>query len=185
MHVAGTDPYRWPYDGRLSGGHLALVLAGWDEAWKARSLAVGPALASCTSLALAAAASGALVVAVAHRGAVGLPLPASGESVAADGADGFYGSALDGILRRAARTHLLVAGLGLEGPLHSTLRSANDRGYECLLVSDATAALTDDLADSAAKTVTMSGGIFGAVGSTSAVLDALAELTSPLRGDQS
>lgn len=178
VHIAATDPYPWPYDGRLAGAHLALVLAGWDEAWRERSLSVD-ARAGCDALALASAACGALVVGVSHRDAPAMPLPFGGVSVRADGLDGFHGSPLDGLLRRAGRTHLLVAGHGLEGPVHSTLRSANDRGYECLLVADAAAALTHDLADAAAKTVTMSGGIFGAVGTTSAVLDALAELAPP------
>lgn len=180
VHVAATDPYPWPYDGRLAGGHLALVLAGWDEAWRDRSASVD-ARAACDALALASGACGVLVVGVSHRDALPLPmpLPLDGVSVRADGLDGFHGSSLDGLLRRGGRTHLLVAGHGLEGPVHSTLRSANDRGYECLLVVDAAAALTRDLADAAAKTVTMSGGIFGAVGTTSAVLDALAELAPP------
>lgn len=99
-------------------------------------------------------------------------------STTADGLDALHGGPLDGLLRREARTHLIVAGLGLEGPVHSTLRSANDRGYECLLVTDACAPLTTDLAEAAARTVTMSGGIFGAIGLTHAVLDALA-LTAP------
>lgn len=183
MHVADTDPYPWPYDGRLAGDHVAVVLAGWDESWRDRSIDPAAAHASCTSLAIAASAGGALVVGVAHRGAARLPLPVSAEWSHADGIDGFHGSRLDGLLRRARRSHLLLAGFGLEGPVHSTLRSANDRGYECLLVVDAAAPLTHELPAAAAKTVTMSGGIFGAVGTTSAVLDALAELSSPSRGE--
>ena len=60
------------------------------------------------------------------------PPPASTASTAAP---------LDAVLRGRRRTHLLVAGLGLEAAVHSTLRTANDRGYECLLVTDACAPL--------------------------------------------
>ena len=176
MHVAGTDPYPWPWDGRLDGDHLALVLAGWDEVWCQAALEPEPSMAACTELAAAVGRAGGLVLTVAHRGAVPLPVPDLGCTVASDGLDGFFDGPLDGTLRRAGRTHLLLAGLGLEGPVHSTLRSANDRGYECLLVADAAAPATADLAGAAVKTVTMSGGIFGAVGTAAATLDGLASL---------
>ncbi len=61
--------------------------------------------------------------------------------VDAFGVDGFSGSPLAECLAGLEVDHLLVCGLGLEGPVHSTLRSANDRGLECLLVIDACAPL--------------------------------------------
>ena len=64
----------------------------------------------------------------------------------------------------------------MEAGVHSTLRSANDRGYECLLITDACSLLDPDLGEASAKTVTMSGGIFGAIGYTKDVLDALGEI---------
>jgi nicotinamidase-related amidase len=178
--VAGTEPYAWPYDGRLDGHHLALVLAGWDEGWRARAVPpTDPALAQRTlRLAATVAAHGALVVAVSH-GTAHLSISVPHRVVSAAGLDGFYGSPLDALLRAEGRSHLLLAGHGIEGPVHSTLRSANDRGYECLLVADACSSLTDHLAPASAKTVTMSGGIFGAVGTSGAVHDALAPSTPP------
>ena len=74
---------------------------------------------------------------------------------------------------RAARDLLLLVGLGLETTVHSTMRSANDRGYECLLVVDACAPLDPDAVPNAVSMVEMSGGIFGAVGLTDPVLAAL------------
>ncbi|MBL8776930.1 MAG: isochorismatase family protein [Acidimicrobiales bacterium] len=175
--VAGTEPYPWPYDGALAPGHLALVLAGWDDSWSTRAHDPAAARAACLELALAVEAYGGLVLSVAHGPASdpssGPALPVEAIAVVAAGVDAFHGSPLDALLRRAGRTHLLVAGFGLEGPVHSTLRSANDRGYECLLVTDASAPLVPELAAPAAHTVTMSGGIFGAVGSAAAVLAAL------------
>lgn len=185
MHVAGTDPYPWPYDGCLDGARLALILSGWDEVWAARGLDIAVARDACSALALATAAVGGLVVAVAHRGATALHLPVVGHTLTADGIDAFHGGPLEGVLRREGRTHLLVAGIGLEGPVHSTLRSANDRGFECLLVADATAPLTTDLTKAAAKTVTMSGGIFGAVGTAAAALAALRQVSTPLLAKES
>lgn len=172
--VANTQPYPWPYDGRLDGPHLALLLAGWDDGWAARAIASEPATANVAALAGAFAAAGLPIVAVAHDGAAVLTAPAADLAVAALGIDGFHGGPLDGQLRRRGLTHLVVAGHGVEAAVHSTLRSANDRGYECLLVADACTSLTADLAEASAKTVTMSGGIFGAIGATADVVDALA-----------
>ncbi|WP_170316743.1 cysteine hydrolase family protein, partial [Acrocarpospora corrugata] len=89
--------------------------------------------------------------------------------VHAAGWDGFHGSDLDSVLRAAGRDLLLLAGCCLELGVHSTMRAANDRGYECLLVEDACAAAAPDLRHAALSTIEMSGGIFGAVGSTTAV----------------
>jgi nicotinamidase-related amidase len=83
------------------------------------------------------------------------------------------------VLSREGLTHLFVAGHGLEGPVHSLLRGANDRGFECLLVTDACSAFTPDCRDAAASMVCMSGGIFGAVGTTDAVVTALAPSCTP------
>jgi Isochorismatase family len=179
MHVAGTDPYPWPYDGRLVGPHLAVLLAGWDLSWAGRCPTPGSALVSAEALARAVVEAGGAVLTVAHLGSSSLPLSAPRVDASAHGVDGFHGGPLDDLLRAGGHTHLLVAGMGLEGPVHSTLRSANDRGYECLLVSDATASLGDDLAHAATRTVTMSGGIFGAVGTAAATISALAGGPSP------
>lgn len=182
--VAGTRPYAWPYDGSVDGRRLALVLAGWDTEWSSRG--TGPGAAdNALALAAAVAAVGGLVVPISH-GAAPLDLPPSvpaAEVVAvpAAGLDGFFGSSLDVLLRARGRTQLLLVGHGIEGTVHSTLRSANDRGYECLLVTDACTALVPDLALASGETVTMSGGIFGAIGTTSAVLAALAALPSIAR----
>ncbi len=88
----------------------------------------------------------------------------------AAGWDGFFGTGLDSQLRRWGVTHLLLAGGPLETAVHSTMRSANDRGYECLLVVDATAALHPELLPQTLSMIEMSGGIFGANGTSSAVM---------------
>lgn len=178
-HVAGSEPYPWPYDGALVGGSLALVLAGWDRDWATRAVEGGPnTAAAAEDLAATVSRVGGLVVTIAHRGAPPLEPPEGVDSVAvgAAGLDGFWGGPLESVLRGGGRTHLLVTGHGLEGPVHSLLRGANDRGFECLLLTDACSALTADCRDASASMVRMSGGIFGAVGTTAAVLDALAAL---------
>jgi nicotinamidase-related amidase len=108
-----------------------------------------------------------------HDAALAIPAAAADYVVDAVGLDGFYGSALDAHLLALGRDLLVVCGLSLEGPVHSTLRSANDRGYECLLVADACSYDNAATRDAAISSVEMSGGIFGAVGTTRAVIDVL------------
>lgn len=53
------------------------------------------------------------------------------------------------------------------------MREANDRGFDCLLVEDATAAATPNLRDSTVESVKMEGGIFGAVGRSTDLIKAM------------
>jgi hypothetical protein len=110
-------------------------------------------------------------------------IPPFGGRVAADvvveagGTSAFYASTLDDVLRRAGRSDLVIAGWGLEGPVHSTLRAANDRGFECLLVADASSAIDPTLIHASSEMVRFSGGIFGACASTNDVLATFGEPT--------
>jgi nicotinamidase-related amidase len=95
--------------------------------------------------------------------------------VRAAGTSAFHDSPLDSLLQGGGYNDLLVAGWGLEGPVHSTLRAANDRGYECLLVADACTTLAPELAFNACEMVRFSGGIFGAFADAADVIATLAE----------
>jgi nicotinamidase-related amidase len=175
--VPHTDPYPWPWDGAVDPARLALLICGADTAWRARTTDPAPAAAAIDRLAYAVRAVGGLVVHVRHgaAGAPGTKPFADDAVVTAGGIDGFYASGLDRLLRDAGRNQLLVTGFGIEAPVHSTLRTANDAGYECLLVVDACAPLDAGTADPARAMVTMSGGIFGAVGTTGPVLATLGD----------
>ncbi len=184
MTVVNTTPYSWPFDGALVPERCALVICGSGPTWSALCPLDAAAAANLTKLRAVATDAGVLVVLIRHRampravapdGPTAQPLsPTTGElDVTAAGIDGFYGSSLDADLRTAGRDQLLVVGHGLESTVHSTVRRANDRGYECLTVEDACVAHEPALRAASISTIEMSGGIFGAVGATDNVVNRL------------
>jgi biuret amidohydrolase len=191
MTTIDANPYPWPWDNNLSVDRLAVVVAGAQQYWWERTLGADAALEVLTRLVHAARASGAVVVWTRHgrSEAVRNSLPVRGSEswalvgpvevpdlvIDAAGHDGCFASSLDAELRVRGRDCIVMCGLGLEGPVHSTLRALNDRGYECLTVTDACAAYETASASAAISTITMSFGIFGVVAPSTAVLAALAQ----------
>jgi nicotinamidase-related amidase len=187
IQVAGSTPYSWPFAGGVRPASAALVVCGAGGAWSRRTELDAAVERNIAELRTAARAAGAFVVLLdeeppRERAPFALPADPSPElapeagdiRITSAGTDGFYGSALDATLHRRGVEQLVVVGRGFEGAVHSTLRRANDRGYECLTVADACAAIDPDNRAAAVSSIEMSGGIFGAVASTQAVVDAFA-----------
>jgi biuret amidohydrolase len=100
--------------------------------------------------------------------------PIAGEPIIdKPGKGSFYATDLDLLLQRRGVRNLAIAGITTDVCVHTTMRDANDRGYECLLLADCTGAtdLGNHLA--ALKMVTMQGGVFGAVADSRAFITAI------------
>jgi len=100
------------------------------------------------------------------------PLP--GEAVVDRPAYGAFSlSSLELSLQTRGVRNLVVIGVTADARVHSTLRQANDRGFECLLISDCVASVSLDVYFSALKQVKMQHGVFGAVATSAALLQVL------------
>ncbi|OZC44472.1 cysteine hydrolase [Rhodococcus sp. 14-2483-1-1] len=100
--------------------------------------------------------------------------PIDGETVIdKPGKGAFYATELAEILIAAGITTLLVTGVTTEVCVHTTVREANDRGYECLVVTDCVGSYFPEFQRVGLEMISAQGGIFGWTASSEDVVAAL------------
>jgi nicotinamidase-related amidase len=100
--------------------------------------------------------------------------PIAGEVVLdKPGKGAFHATDLELMLRNLGITSLLVTGVTTEVCVHTTVREANDRGFECLVLEDCVGSYFADFHEVALRLVAAQGGIFGWVSSSPLVVAAL------------
>jgi nicotinamidase-related amidase len=110
--------------------------------------------------------------------------PAAGEPIVdKPGKGAFYATDFDAILKNRGIAQLIVCGVTTEVCVHTTVREANDRGYDCIVVSDCVGSYFPDFHEMGLRMIAAQGGIFGWVASCEAVVAAIAE-TGGSRGWQ-
>ena len=106
--------------------------------------------------------------------------PSEGEIVIdKPGKGAFYATPLNELLRKAGTTHLIFMGVTTEVCVQTSMREANDRGYESLLLEDCTESYFPRFKASTLKMLRAQGGIVGWTATSGQLLAALGAATNP------
>lgn len=100
--------------------------------------------------------------------------PIEGEPVVdKPGKGAFYATDLEAMLRNRGITQLIICGVTTEVCVNTTVREANDRGFDCLVLDDCVASYFEAFQTAGLEMIKAQGGIFGWVAPSTALLPAL------------
>ena len=100
--------------------------------------------------------------------------PIAGEPIIdKPGKGSFLATDFDLVLQTRGIRNIVLTGVTTDVCVHTTMRDANDRGYECLVLSDCTGATKHENHLAALDMVKMQGGVFGAVAASDAFIAAI------------
>ena len=107
-------------------------------------------------------------------------IPRAGEPVIdKPGKGAFYATDLHAILQHRGVRQLVVTGVTTEVCVNTTVREANDRGYDCLVLEDCVGSYFPEFHAMGLKMIKAQGGIFGWVSNSDGVIEALGGLNGP------
>jgi len=194
-----ATPYPWPFDGRWSTANTTLLVIDMQQ-FLMRALARPDVEAAAARLLVGARAANLPVIftqrlpappgvmrsraEATHGLADALPpddgaalaiLPAlePQEIIARHGWSAFTGTDLAARLQRRGVRNLILFGATTDGALHATMREANDRGHECLLVEDASCAQQPEHHEAILRITRFGHGLFGTTAPTHAIITAM------------
>ncbi|GGN48626.1 nicotinamidase-related amidase [Actinoplanes campanulatus] len=90
------------------------------------------------------------------------------------GKGAFYATDLEEVLTKDGIKRLVVTGVTTEVCVHTTVREANDRGYECLVLADCVGSYFPEFQQAGLRMIAAQGGIFGWVAESPALIEEIA-----------